>query len=61
MHDGGNKNKLNSAGLQLNYSYICIEMGTHEKLIERFKAIPSDFTFDELERLLNGFGYERLY
>lgn len=34
-------------------------MGTREKLIERFKALPSDFTFDELERLLLGFGYER--
>ena len=25
-------------------------MGTKEKLIERFKALPSDFTFDELEK-----------
>lgn len=34
-------------------------MGTKEKLIERFKTIPSDFTFDELERLLAICGYER--
>jgi len=34
-------------------------MGTKEKLIERFRNIPSDFTFDELERLLKIFGYER--
>jgi len=34
-------------------------MGAKEKLIERFRSIPSDFTFDELERLLKIFGYER--
>lgn len=34
-------------------------MGTKEKLIERFSRLPSDFTFDELERLLIIFGYER--
>jgi len=34
-------------------------MGTKEKLIERFRNIPSDFTFDELERLLKILGYER--
>lgn len=34
-------------------------MGTKEKLIERFTRLPSDFTFDELERLLIIFGYER--
>lgn len=32
-------------------------MGTKEKLIERFKRLPSDFTFDELERLLSFYGY----
>lgn len=32
-------------------------MGTKEKLIERFKKQPSDFTFDEMERLLSLFGY----
>lgn len=26
-------------------------MGTKEKLIERFKRQPNDFTFDELERI----------
>ena len=34
-------------------------MGTKEKLIQRFKTIPSDFTFDELERLLAIYGFER--
>lgn len=34
-------------------------MGTREKLRERFLKMPSDFTFDELQRLLEGFGYER--
>ena len=32
-------------------------MGTKDKLIKRFKRIPSDFTFDEMERLLAFFGY----
>lgn len=34
-------------------------MGTKEKLIERFKALLSDFTFDELEKFLKCFGYEK--
>ena len=33
-------------------------MGTREKLIERFKNQPKDFTFDEMVKLLAGFGYE---
>ncbi len=32
-------------------------MGTKEKLIERFKRLPNDFTFDEMEKLLAIFGY----
>lgn len=32
-------------------------MGTKEKLIERFKNQPKDFTFDEMEKLLSIFGY----
>lgn len=32
-------------------------MGTKEKLIERLKRLPTDFTFDEAERLLTLFGY----
>ena len=32
-------------------------MGTKEKLLERVKSLPKDFTFDEAERLLNLFGY----
>lgn len=34
-------------------------MGSKEKLRERFMRIPSDFTFDEMQRLLEGYGYER--
>ncbi len=32
-------------------------MGTKEKLRERFLKMPSDFTFDEMQRLLEGYGY----
>ena len=35
------------------------DMGTKEKLRERFLKMPSDFTFDEMQRLLKGYGYER--
>ena len=34
-------------------------MGIKEKLRERFLKMPSDFTFDEMQRLLEGYGYER--
>ena len=34
-------------------------MGTKEKLRNRFLKMPSDFTFDEMQRLLEGFGYEK--
>ena len=33
-------------------------MTTKQKLTERFKSLPKDFTFDELSRLLSHFGYE---
>ena len=36
-------------------------MGTKEKLRDRFNAMPSDFTFDEMQRLLEGYGYEKCY
>ncbi len=32
-------------------------MGTKDKLIERFKTLPTDLTFDELESMLKIFGY----
>jgi hypothetical protein len=32
-------------------------MGIKDKLRERFLKIPSDFTFDEMQRLLEGYGY----
>jgi predicted RNA binding protein YcfA (HicA-like mRNA interferase family) len=33
-------------------------MSRTEKLIERFKTVPSDFTWDELVRMLRSLGYE---
>ena len=36
-----------------------LQMGTKEKLRERFLKMPSDFTFDEMQRLLEGYGYKR--
>ena len=33
-------------------------MGTKEKLIERFKSQPKDFTYDELLRLFQVLGFE---
>lgn len=33
-------------------------MGTKEKLIERFKRLPSDFTYAETLKLLGALGYE---
>ena len=32
-------------------------MSSKDKLLARFKSLPSDFTFDELERLLSSLGY----
>ncbi len=34
-------------------------MGTKEKLIDRLKSLPADFTFDEAARLLQQFGYKK--
>ncbi len=34
-------------------------MGTNEKIIERFKSLPTNFSFEEMERLLSIFGYEK--
>lgn len=34
-------------------------MGQKEKLIERLRSRPKDFTFDEAESLLSYFGYQR--
>lgn len=32
-------------------------MGTKEKLVARFSALPADFTWDEMRRLLVALGY----
>ncbi|MBQ8939065.1 MAG: type II toxin-antitoxin system HicA family toxin [Paludibacteraceae bacterium] len=34
-------------------------MSSKDKLIARFLLLPSDFTFDELERLLKALGYTK--
>jgi hypothetical protein len=34
-------------------------MSKNEKIIERFITLPKDFTFDEMEKLLTYFGYEK--
>ncbi|HIX22679.1 MAG TPA: type II toxin-antitoxin system HicA family toxin [Candidatus Parabacteroides faecavium] len=34
-------------------------MGSKEKLVERFKKLPKDFTFEETLVLLRIFGYEK--
>lgn len=34
-------------------------MSSKEKLLERFKSLPSDFTFDELITLLCQLGYKK--
>jgi predicted RNA binding protein YcfA (HicA-like mRNA interferase family) len=34
-------------------------MSQREKLVERFRKRPKDFTWNELERLLEGFGYRQ--
>lgn len=33
-------------------------MSGKEKLIERFKTLPRDFTFDEVIKLMHGLGFE---
>lgn len=41
-------------------NYLCIQicdMSQFEKLLKRFQNLPADFTYDELVRLLTGFGY----
>lgn len=35
-------------------------MSKTEKLLKKFLSKPTDFTFDELRRLLKGFGYEEM-
>ena len=32
-------------------------MSSKDKLIERFKSFPSDFSFDKFVRLMGGFGF----
>jgi len=35
------------------------QMSKNDKIIERFKSLPKDFTFEEMEKLLSLFGYEK--
>ncbi len=34
-------------------------MSKNDKIVERFLTLPKDFTFDEIEKLLTIFGYEK--
>ena len=38
---------------------IVTDMGSREKLREPFTKMPSDVPCDEMQRLLEGYGYER--
>lgn len=42
----------------LHLSENDFDMRTKDKLIERFRKQPADFTWDELVRLFNIFGYQ---
>ena len=35
-------------------------MGRHEKLKDRFKELPANFTWDELCRLMKGCGFDQI-
>jgi len=35
-------------------------MSRRDKLLERFLGRPADFRFDEMSKLLKGFGYEEI-
>lgn len=35
-------------------------MTRQEKLLKRFLSKPGDFTFDEMRKLLRGFGYQEI-
>ena len=34
-------------------------MSKNDKIVERFITLPKDFTFDEIEKILTNFGYEK--
>ena len=34
-------------------------MNKNDKIVERFMTLPKEFTFDEMEKLLTYFGYEK--
>ena len=38
------------------FSYFC-SMNKKEKLVKRFRTLPKDFTFDEVETLFQGCGF----
>lgn len=37
-----------------------MQISKRDKLIQRFLALPGDFTWQELVRMLKGFGYEQV-
>jgi len=42
----------------VTFAYQINEMGTKEKLVDRFKSQPKDFTFEELVRLFRQFDFD---
>jgi hypothetical protein len=46
--------------LQSFFSYGIVIMSRLKKLLQRFLLKPTDFTYDEMTRLLKGFGYEEI-
>lgn len=43
----------------VTFAKIKAYMSTKEKLRERFLSLPTDFTFEEMQQLLLGYGYEK--
>jgi len=42
------------------FDYVIFDMRQREKIIERFLSKPKDFTFNEMKKLLGGFGYREI-
>jgi hypothetical protein len=41
-------------------SYYNLLMTKYEKILDRLLTKPKDFTWDELSKVLNGFGYKQI-
>lgn len=43
----------------VTFVYTFDSMTAKDKLIDRFKRLPKDFTFEEMVKLLGNFGFEK--